>query len=120
IQDRSVVVEGLKIYGSPWQPAFNNWAFNVHFREQLAANWRRIPDDTDILITHTPPVGILDDGRGCQDLAERLERVQPKLHLFGHIHVGHGQLERGKTRFVNACICDYDYRPLQPPIVIDL
>lgn len=90
----------------------------------LASVWSRIPDDTDVLITHTPPAGILDgveaDKVGCRDLADRIEQLNLKLHIFGHVHVGHGVERRGETTFVNASVCNQDYEPVQPPIVVDL
>lgn len=122
LNDRQIVIEGLKIWGSPWQPEFCNWAFNLPRGPRLASVWQRIPDDTDILITHTPPAGILDrdDRLGCEDLARRIEQLSLKLHVFGHVHVAHGKERIGDTWYVNACICDQDYEPTQPPIVIDL
>lgn len=122
LEDNSTVVDGIKFYGTPWQPEFCNWAFNLPRGPRLAAVWSKIPDDTDVLITHTPPFGILDsEGRvGCRELAARLDQLQVKLHVFGHVHVSHGKIQRGQTTFVNASICDYDYEPIQKPIVIDL
>lgn len=122
LQDKSAVVSGLKFYGTPWQPEFCNWAFNLPRGERLAAVWRDIPDDTDVLITHTPAFGILDSGErfGCRDLTDRVEQLELKLHVFGHVHVSHGTKQIGQTIFVNACICDQDYEPVQTPIVVDL
>lgn len=119
--DNSVTINGLKIWGTPWQPEFCNWAFNLPRGPLLASVWERIPADTDILITHTPPAGILDNDRiGCEDLTKRLKSLSPKLHVFGHSHAGAGQLEQDGTRFINACICDPDYEPCNPPIVVEL
>lgn len=118
--DQSVVVNGLKIYGSPWQPSYHNWAFNLDRGRHMAAVWEKIPEDTDILLTHTPPAGILDDGIGCADLTERLAKLNLRLHLFGHSHVGYGTKRVGSTTFVNAAICDPDYRPSRSPIILDL
>jgi Icc-related predicted phosphoesterase len=116
---------GLKFWGSPWQPEFYNWAFNLPRGKPLAEIWGLIPDDTDVLITHTPPYGILDrleSGRhvGCVDLAQALPRVRPKLHVFGHIHEDYGMQEQNGTTFINACICNAYYQPVNPPIVFDL
>lgn len=107
LQDSAVEIEGLKIWGSPWQPWFFNWAFNRHRGEPIAEKWRLIPDDTDILITHGPPAGILDwtfrdRAVGCADLLARVRQVRPKLHLFGHIHEAAGVVDDGGTLFVNA------------------
>lgn len=125
LRDTAITIEGLKIYGSPWQPEFCSWAFNLPRGPLLAAKWQAIPEDVDILVTHGPPLGILDrnagdERTGCEDLAVHVRRVRPRLHVFGHIHDSHGMVERDGTRFVNACACNYDYDPVNPPIVVDL
>ena len=124
LQDSSVRVSGLKIYGSPWQPRFFDWAFNVDRGPKLAAIWSQIPTDTDVLVTHGPPYGILDQTRrgpvGCQDLMLRIEEVKPRVHIFGHIHEGYGQYQGEYTHFVNASICDLGYQPCNLPIVVEL
>jgi hypothetical protein len=91
LQDAESTIEGLRFYGSPWQPAFHDWAFNLPRGPALAAIWAQIPYGIDVLITHSPPAGFGDrspvGGRaGCADLRARLAVVQPRLHLFGHIH----------------------------------
>lgn len=123
--DSGIEIEGLKFWGSPWQPEFYNWAFNLPRGQALKAKWDLIPNDTDVLITHGPPHGILDrtdrgEHVGCEDLTEALVRVRPKLHVFGHIHHGAGQFDSGSTIFVNASICDERYNPVNPPIAVDL
>jgi Icc-related predicted phosphoesterase len=130
LQDSLVEVEGLKIYGSPWQPFFCNWAFNLKTREELKSKWDQIPEGIDILITHGPPHRTLDEviriyedrteRVGCKELALAVERVKPRLHVFGHIHEGYGQLQRGETLFVNAASCTTAYRPINEPIVVEL
>lgn len=117
--DQSVDIEGFRIYGSPWQPEFFNWAFNLPRKgEDLAQKWRQIPNDTNILITHGPPHGVLDmtaggDRVGCELLADRVlgkDMSSLKLHVFGHIHEGNGRM--AKTRyFCNAAVCDLHYSP---------
>ncbi len=132
LQDEAVEIDGLKIYGPPWQPRFFDWAFNLMRGPELAEKWVLIPDDIDILITHGPPHGILDEvprkfgveNTGCEELRKRVDEIAQlgrlKLHVFGHIHCGYGVAEHSGVRFVNASTCDEDYRPIQPPIVIDL
>jgi predicted phosphodiesterase len=118
-------LDGVRFYGSPWQPWFHDWAFNLPRGQALRAVWDRIPPDTDVLITHSPPHGVLDrtihgEAVGCEELARAVARVRPRVHVFGHIHEGYGVLEQDGTRFVNASSCDVRYRPVQPPIVVDL
>lgn len=132
LQDSFIEIEGIKIYGSPWQPRFFDWAFNLNRGAELAEKWKLIPLDADILITHGPPNGILDEvprkffveNTGCEELRKRVETLAEfgklKLHLFGHIHCGYGQKEKFGVRFINASTCDEEYKPTQPPIVIDL
>lgn len=125
LEDAACEVRGVRFYGSPWQPRFFDWAFNLDRGPALAAVWAKIPDDTDVLITHGPPHGILDtvhSGRevGCEALRDALPRIRPRVHVFGHIHEAHGEVVRDGTHFVNASTCTLRYEPLQPPIVVDL
>jgi len=130
LQDSGVTLpNGLKVYGSPWQPSFMDWSFNLPRGRQLAAKWAAIPEDTDILITHGPPYMVMDETPsgehvGCEALARRLiyMKKRPRLHVFGHIHAGHG-IERspdGKHTSVNAATCTEQYAPINPPIVVTL
>lgn len=122
LEDSMIEVDGVKIWGSPWQPLFLNWAFNLpRGGEKLKSKWDMIPEDTDILITHGPPYGFLDQvhfsgqNLGCELLSERINIVKPKIHLFGHIHSGNGYVFDGDTHFFNGSILDeeyyYTYRP---------
>lgn len=124
LQGSGMVLDGINFWGGPWQPEFNNWAFNVH-RDQIHMHWMHIPKDTDVLITHGPPWEILDltpDGLRVGDaaLARKVRRVKPKLHVFGHIHGCHGIIKRKGTIFANASICTEMYMPTNQPHVIDL
>lgn len=126
LQDELATVNGLKIYGSPWQPEFMDWAFNLVRGWPLRKKWEAIPAGIDILVTHGPPLSILDyspfgqEHVGCADLRNELSRVKPKLHVFGHIHHSYGKMELGGTTFVNASICDEAYRATRQPIVLEL
>lgn len=126
LQDSSIEVEGLKIYGSPWQPEFCGWAFNLPRGEKLKAAWDLIPDDTDILVTHGPPMDFLDIVKGqyqhlgCYDLKQRVLSVQPKVHCFGHIHSASGEDEYNDIKFINASILDEAYQYINKPKNIEL
>jgi Icc-related predicted phosphoesterase len=120
LQDEAVEVGGIRFWGSPWQPWFYDWAFNLKRGPALAHKWALIPDQVDVLVTHGPPAGILDktfDGRevGCEDLLRRVEQVKPKLHVFGHIHEGRGALWRDGTLFVNASVSEGQ----EPAVALD-
>ncbi len=132
LEDSFTEIEGLKIYGSPWQPRFFDWAFNLNRGAEMAEKWKLIPEDIDILITHGPPNGILDEvprkywieNTGCEELRKKVEEIvgngKLKLHVFGHIHCGYGQTENWGVKFVNASNCDESYEPSQMPIVVEL
>jgi predicted phosphohydrolase len=107
LEDSGCEIEGLSFYGSPWQPWFGGWAFNLPRGEALAEKWAMIPVGVDVLITHGPPEGILDrtnrgDLAGCRDLLKRVWEVKPRLHVFGHIHEAVGRLDIEETIYVNA------------------
>lgn len=123
--DSYIEVDDKIFYGSPYQPEFCDWAFNLPRGSELAAKWALMPDKVDILITHGPPKGILDqtpygERVGCDDLYRRVIEVRPELHVFGHIHHGYGIKHFNGITFVNAAICTEQYSPANKPIVIDL
>jgi predicted phosphodiesterase len=117
----------IKIWGSPWQPEFYNWAFNLPRNgEELKNKWDMIPMNTDILITHGPAWGYVDDveGRrgqhlGCELLAERIKVVKPKIHLCGHIHTGNGYMFDGDTHYINAAVLNERYNYAHKPFNIE-
>lgn len=125
LEDAGIDICGVHIYGSPWQPEFCDWGFNLPRGEKCLEKWNLIPDKTDILITHGPPVGhgdmCFDKNRaGCVELLNTVQqRVKPKYHIFGHIHEGYGVTTDGKTTYINASTCTLRYRPEQKPIVFD-
>jgi Icc-related predicted phosphoesterase len=124
LRDSGVTLDGVKFYGSPWQPEFCDWAFNLKRRLPIREKWALIPEDTDVLVTHGPPMGIQDwVGRervGCADLRVAVERLQPTLHTFGHIHGGYGENTAGPIHFVNASVVDENYKIVNAPIVVEV
>lgn len=128
LQDSGVEVLGLSVYGTPWQPAFNGWAFNLpRHGVELRRKMEQIPKGLDILVTHSAPYGTLDypppdreKSLGCERLAEALVTRRPRLHVFGHIHSGYGREEHSYGVSVNASLCDQDYRRGGLPWVVDL
>uniref|UniRef100_A0A0A9WZK3 Metallophosphoesterase domain-containing protein 1 n=1 Tax=Lygus hesperus TaxID=30085 RepID=A0A0A9WZK3_LYGHE len=126
LQDEMAELYGLRIYGTPWQPEFQGWAFNVSRGEDCLRKWDKIPDNVDILISHTPPVGHGDlccSGvrAGCVELLSVVQkRVKPKYHVFGHIHEGYGITTDGSIIYINASTCNINYKPVNPPIVFDV
>lgn len=122
LEDEAVEIDGLKIYGAPWTPIFCNWAFMLP-PEEIKKKWELIPDDTDILVTHGPPYGIMDtlpDGHvGCKSLLDRVLEVRPKCHIFGHIHPEYGVIKDDHTTFINASIVDDALIVRNKPVVIE-
>jgi hypothetical protein len=109
--------ENIRVYGSPWQPEFFQWAFNLpRHGEEMKARWDAIPTNTDILVTHGPAYGHLDFVRynginvGCEMLRPRINEIRPKIHVCGHIHQGYGYYFDGHTHFFNASVLDEQYK----------
>lgn len=112
----------IKVWGSPWQPEFYNWAFNLPRNgEELKGKWDLIPNDIDILITHGPAWGYVDKifgsqtPLGCELLTTKIKEIKPKIHVCGHIHSARGYVFDGDTHFINASVLNesyfYDYKP---------
>lgn len=124
LHDTSVILEGKKIYGSPWTPNFFDWHWMLDRNSpELKAKWDAIPDDTQILVTHGPKQGILDQTlgiqAGCELLEQRIRELDRlELHCFGHIHAAYGQTYDGKC--INAAICNEHYRASNKPMEIDI
>ena len=125
LNDSGIEIDGYYFWGSPIQPTFFNWAFNRKRGATINKHWDLIPEHTDVLITHGPPYMILDrcnDGArvGCQDLLNKVRRVKPRIHAFGHIHEAYGTQRIDGTIFVNASALDHRYRVTNPCIELEL
>ena len=126
LQDQSIEVMGLNIYGSPWQPEFRSWAFNVPRNStRIEKIWNQIPENIDILVTHGPPFSILDyvdwskNNAGCELLYKRVMEVKPLIHCFGHIH-NNGYRQIDNTYFFNASVLNENYNYVFKPININI
>lgn len=125
LNDSGVEIEGIKIWGSPIQPWFHDWAFNRKRGPEIQKHWDLIPSDSDIVITHGPAFGIHDrlvSGMpvGCEDLLPTLQRIAPKVHLCGHIHEAYGERQVDETLFLNASILNVRYEIANAPIEFEL
>lgn len=133
LEDAEATVGGLRVWGSPWTPIFYHWAFMLPRGAALRERWDRIPAGIDILVTHGPPYGHGDLAAaygarhpravGCVELLAAVRRVRPRLHVFGHIHEGHGVSlsdEVSPTIFANAATCTVTHEATNPPLVVDL
>jgi hypothetical protein len=125
-----VEIDGVKFWGSPYQPDFHGWAFQMpRGHPGLKDHWERIPEDTDVLITHGPPLGFGDTNEqdyrfGDEDLLNRVLQVKPAIHCFGHAHHGSGvylhEYDEYKTIFINAAVLDEDYKLTKAPVEVDI
>ncbi len=124
LENNGITIDGINFWGSPDQPTFFKMAFNKT-KLQRKESFAKIPKNTDVLITHCPPHRILDETKesdyvGCEVLWESVKKIEPKLHVFGHIHEAYGIKETEKTTFVNASLLNEYYKRTNAPIVITL
>ncbi|MBX2870699.1 MAG: metallophosphatase domain-containing protein [Saprospiraceae bacterium] len=122
LRNNEYEVNGINIWGSPVSPDLIYWAFGKR-RSEMADHWRFMPGEVDILITHTPPFGILDqsssyDHLGCEALLECVKEIKPRLHIFGHIHASYGSREEEETTYINASNLDSYQGLINPPIIV--
>ena len=129
--DSGTEFEGFKIWGSPWTETFDGMnplckGFTKDTDEELAEKWALIPDDVDILVTHSPSEGVLDDvdGRCCgsPSLIKPMIKSGCRLHVFGHIHEAYGKFYNpiNGITYVNASHVNERYEPVNPPVRIIL
>jgi Icc-related predicted phosphoesterase len=131
LEDESVTINGIKFWCAPWVSAFCGMGFNKSEKQRLDL-FSNIPKDTDILVTHTPALGILDvvnnvysDYRdfntGCAQLKSIIEkRPNLKMHVFGHIHEQYGQCVANGIIRVNASVCNLSYKPVNKVQMFDI
>lgn len=133
LNDESVTIDGIKIHGSPITPNFGHgWAWNRARGETINKHWMMIPKDTDILVTHGPPMYVLDQilnfafnsvtNVGCEMLAAIVNEIAPMIHAFGHIHEGAGFISDSikGIEYINASQLDEAYRLVHAPIVREI
>ncbi len=131
VDEALIEIEGIKIFCSAVTPWFYDWAWNKSPKE-LETYWERIPEGINILATHGPAYGILDEvvrvdrssydpprHVGCPSLLKRIQEIKPDIHLCGHIHCGQGEKHIDGTSFYNSSICDEQYYPSNPITVIE-
>ncbi|MFT7642949.1 MAG: Icc-related predicted phosphoesterase [Pirellulaceae bacterium] len=124
LEDESYQFGGVNFYGSPWVPELDKWAYYLPDAD-LRDAWARIPSDTDVLITHTPPFGILDRTRsgnqvGCPFLRSAVAELNLRVHCFGHVHSRYGQHDESSVKFINASSVDSNYSIRNIPMVVEI
>jgi Icc-related predicted phosphoesterase len=120
-----ITIDGIRIYGTPGQPEWGGLAFDIPRGDpDLAKLWAAVPTGVDVLVTHSPPSNTLDwtmrcGHAGCEELEKALERIKPRLHVFGHIHEAYG---RRNIPFIslNCSACTIHHWPVNPPHIVDL
>jgi Icc-related predicted phosphoesterase len=123
--NESIEIDGLKIWGSPYSPFFNNWAW-MQPDNMLKEIWDTIPLETEIVVTHTMPYGILDgilprmESVGSLTLRDAIKRVQPKIQIGGHLHESFGQYTDGKIDYYNVSVLDEQYQVANPVTIIEI
>lgn len=123
--DSGVKIHGFQFWGSPVTPGMENWAFNRERGAPIRHHWNLIPENTDILITHTPPYGTLDEissgiKLGCEELNKIVKFIKPEYHCFGHIHHAAGSTKQSSTQYFNLSILDERHRIMHSPRIIDI
>ena len=123
LENTSVQIEGIKIFGSPYSLKFFSWAF-MKSEEQLEQIWELIPKSTDIILTHAPCRNILDvtttTGEHCGSISlrDKIKELHPRIHVCGHLHSAHGKYTDNKTDFYNASMLNDHYKHIFEPTVI--
>ena len=110
LENESIEIEGVKIWGSPHTPQFGNWYFMKN-RNKLDKVWQSIPGDVNIIVVHTPPKGIMDlsynrdhsiEMCGCSALRKQVLKIKPLLFLSGHIHNNKDIMNAGTLKLANC------------------
>lgn len=125
LKEEELTLQGIRIWGSPYTPWYYRWAFNKQRGPAMAKHWNSIPKDTDILLTHGPAYGMLDQvlneqHAGDRDLLKKVLEIKPKVHVCGHIHEAYGIANRYGTKFINACILNESCELANKPVVFEL
>jgi len=125
LQEDMIEIEGVKIWGAPYTPIFFSWAF-MKSGDELKRIWSKIPESVDVVVTHGPPLGILDyveigkRNIGCPHLRDRIKEIKPIYHICGHIHGSYGVYQDECTTYINASLMDEGYNLNQEPIVVEI
>ncbi|WBL26015.1 metallophosphatase domain-containing protein [Zunongwangia sp. HGR-M22] len=125
LEDSGINIKGINFWGSPYTPSNVNWAFALERGKRIKEKWNMIPEDTHILITHTPPYSIHDESIeykniGCEELLKKVVDIKPRFHLFGHVHDDFGSKKIGTTTFINSSVMDNKSRLINKISVFEI
>lgn len=123
LENEQIIINGLKIWGSPVSPPFRSFGF-MWDEEKRESLYKKIPENCDIIINHSPPFGTLDtvlEGMqvGCKYLAENISRIKPKVVICGHIHESYGYILKEGILYINPSIMTRWYQPTNSPIIVE-
>ena len=125
LENEFIEVDGFKIFGSPYSVEFNRWSF-MRYDNDLKEIWDTIPLETEIVLTHSMPYGILDgvlprmQSVGSLTLRDAIKRVRPYIQIGGHLHESYGQYTDGKTDYYNVAVMDEQYKVVNPCTIIEV
>jgi predicted MPP superfamily phosphohydrolase len=126
LENSFVLIDDIKIWGSPITPSFGyGWAFNKNRGYDINEVWNGIPDDANIVVTHGPIHSYCDRTQhggmnvGCEQLYHRLNEVRPQLHFSGHIHEAYGYRHTDWGYAFNGCNCDLGYMVNNTPLAFE-
>jgi len=124
LMDSGISIDNVNFWGSPYTPGNGDWAFNKTRGSKISQHWNKIPQNTDFLITHGPPYGILDelDNKqhiGCEILAKQIRDLKIKHHIFGHAHNDYGIVRTKTTIFINSASLDEKHRSINAPLILN-
>lgn len=129
LNDGGCCIDGVNFWGSPITPRFYDWSFMRDPGADIEKHWSLIPSNTNVLITHGPPYGIMDqversekvyEHTGCPSLLAKLSQINPQYHIFGHIHEGFGQEQYGVVRFANVSSMNEHYKISNPATTLNI
>lgn len=127
LEDSSVIIKGIKFYGTPWCHQFFNWAFMLS-DEELTEKFSSIPFDVDILLTHDAPFGVSDvclqwnkkEHIGNSPLTSAILDKEPSINIHGHLHSSdHNVQLLGNTKVYNVSLLDENYKNVYQPLVFE-
>jgi Icc-related predicted phosphoesterase len=124
--DRSVTIDGVVFYGTPWSRVPGSRAFYLPDADEGQQKWREIPENVDVLISHAPAHGVLDFDRkaarhvGEVGLRDRVDQIKPAVHICGHVHDGAGESSNHGVFAINCAVVDRRLCPVRGPRVVDL
>jgi Icc-related predicted phosphoesterase len=126
LDNNGIILKNIHFWGIPFRSSsFLNSLQGIEDANEIS-DYSKIPYSTQILITHVPPIGILDqilpseNRSGSRILLDRVREVKPMYHIFGHIHESYGVNKNENTIFINASLTDHEEKLIRKPIYFEI